>query len=165
VSAPKSKVYVADCALGKGVFAATSIHHGEVIFTCEGKVISLQEVVAKGDQQSNPIQIDTQTYLDVESPGVYINHSCDPNAGLMNNTILVALRAIAPHEQICFDYSTSMSEELWTMECKCLAPQCRGLIQDFHYLPAELKARYVALGIVQDFIVRQWREVPKASGQ
>jgi hypothetical protein len=161
VSASDSKVYVTDCTLGKGVFAAVPIRRGEVIFTFEGRVISLEEVLAKGEQQSNPIQIGAQTYLDIESPGVYINHSCDPNAGIRNDTILVALRDIARDEQICFDYSTSMSENLWTMECKCFRPQCRGLIQDFHYLPEELKARYLSLGIVQTFIVWQWRETPK----
>lgn len=158
MSKQNSKVYVADCPVGKGVFAALPISKGEEIFKFTGKVISLEEVLAKGEHQSNPIQIDTQSYLDVVSPGVFINHSCDPNAGVVDDIILIALRDIQQDEEIRFDYSTSMSENLWTMECKCRNSNCRGIINDFHYLPPDLQANYLELGIVQEFIVGQCLE-------
>jgi len=160
-----SKVYVGDCPNGKGVFAAVALAKGEIIFTFAGRVISLEEVMAKGEQQSNPIQIDTQNYLDVESPGVFINHSCDPNAGIVNDSVLIALRDIPQGEEICFDYSTSMSENLWTMDCRCRTGKCRGMIKDFHYLPPELKADYLELGIVQSFIVAQCAKPSHSSDQ
>jgi hypothetical protein len=78
-----------------------------------------------------------------------------------------ALRPIARGEEILYDYSTTMSEQRWTMQCQCGAPSCRGIIADFHDLPAELQRRYLAMRIVQPFIVAEWRllqGMPNESG-
>jgi SET domain-containing protein len=138
-----------------GVFAAEDIASGELIFQLTGRVITLEEVLAKGSQQANPVQIGTHTYIDVESPGVFINHSCEPNSGIVGDVRLLALRNITAGEQICMDYSTTMSEDLWTMKCLCGSAKCRDIVRDFDHLPPELKARYLHLNIVQAFIVAQ----------
>jgi hypothetical protein len=150
-----SKVYVGTCHLGQGVFARERIRAGEIIFVLAGTIISYEEAVAKGDTQGNPIQIDVDRYIDVIAPGVFLNHSCDPNAGIKHGNLLVALRTIQPGEHIAFDYSTTMSEDYWTMECQCGASQCRRVITDFYLLPHALKERYITLGIVQEFILQQ----------
>lgn len=41
------------------------------------------------------------------------------------------------------------------MRCRCGAPSCRGLIGDFHDLPRDLQQGYLALGVVQAFIVQE----------
>ncbi len=143
------------CDLGQGVFASKNINKDEVILIFSGKFINLEEALAKGELSGNPMQIDTQTYMDLEPPGVLVNHSCDPNAGITSGNILIALRDIHKHEQIYYDYSTTMSENGWTLKCRCGVSNCRGTIKDFHYLPADIKAKYLELGIVQNFIVRQ----------
>lgn len=158
-----ARVRIAECDLGRGVFAAEDIRKGEVAFQFTGKVITLEQVMAKGSQQSNPIQIGSQTYIDVESPGVFINHSCEPNGGIVRDVFLIALRDIARGEQVCLDYSTTMSENMWTMECRCGSPRCRGVVRDFHHLPAELKAHYLRLNIVQEFIVGQFHGLLRAA--
>ena len=74
------------------------------------------------------------------------------NAGIVNDTTLIAIRLIARGEEIRFDYSTTMSQDTWTLECRCRAASCRGIVQNFEELPQWLQRRYLTLGIVQNFI-------------
>jgi SET domain-containing protein len=153
-----SKVYVAACHLGKGVFASSRIAKGETIFVFTGKFITLDDAVAKGDHEGDVLQIGPGLYLDPQSPGLYINHSCAPNAGIRASRRVVALRDIEANEEVYFDYSTTMSEDRWTMRCDCRKPGCRGVIEDFHTLPTAVQDKYLAMGIVSDFIVRELQQ-------
>lgn len=151
------KVYIADCHLGKGIFAAADIQEGATLFAFAGPLISFEAAIAKGERQGDPLQVDTELYMDVGPPGVYINHSCDPNAGLSRGCKLVALRAIRQGEEIRMDYSTTMYERSWTMACDCRSGLCRRTIRDFDTLPIELQEKYLGLGVVADFIVEELR--------
>lgn len=148
-------IYIDKCSFGRGIFAAQNISKGEVILIFTGKIINVDEVIAKEEKEgANPLQIDTNLYIDLEEPGVFINHHCDPNAGIVNTNVLVALMNIYKSDEIFCDYSTTMSDT-WTMECGCSSSNCRKIIKDFHYLPTNVKEKYLKLGIVQDFIVRE----------
>ena len=84
-----------------------------------------------------------------------INHSCSPNAGLRftdDGVFLVALRPIAPGEEIAWDYSTTLADPDWSMQCACGSPECRGVIRAFALLPAEVQDRYRAMGIVAPYL-------------
>lgn len=156
-------IYVAKCALGRGVFAARDFLAGELLFRFSGPVINLAQAVEKGDAEGNVLQIGARTYIDLEAPGVFANHSCEPNAGLRDLVSGYALRPIARGEEILYDYSTTMSEGRWTMQCRCGEPSCRGVIGDFHDLPSELQRRYLAMRIVQPFIVAEFRSLKCAA--
>lgn len=151
-----AKVYVRECEIGCGLFALNPIRAGEMILAFGGDVITADQVRSMAEKQGNTVQIGARHYVDVQPPGLYTNHSCQPNAGVMNDTILVAVRDINADEEIRFDYSTTMSEGEWTMQCRCGSDQCRKVIEDFHLLPKKLKQRYLALGIVQQFIVDEY---------
>jgi len=56
-------------------------------------------------------------------------------------------------EEIRFDYSTTMSQDHWAMECRCGQATCRRVILNFHHLPPITQNRYLQLGIVPRFIV------------
>ena len=146
-------VYVKECALGRGVFAGRYFRKGELLFRFSGPIITLAAAIEKGEAEGNVLQIGPSTYIDLESPGVFANHSCKPNAGVRDGVCGYALRHIAQDEEILYDYSTTISERRWTMHCRCGTPFCRGIIGDFHDLPLELQRRYLAMGIVQPFIV------------
>ena len=150
-----NKVYVAECGLGRGLFAARELRRGECLLTFSGRLCSLEEIEGRSDS-FNMLQLGPRLYMDLEAPGVFGNHSCEPNAGVRVNTSLVALRDVRAGEEIHYDYSTTMAEDLETMECRCGSARCRGLVRDFHHLPPELQRHYRALGIVQDFIL--WQE-------
>ncbi|MET0406330.1 MAG: SET domain-containing protein-lysine N-methyltransferase [Cystobacter sp.] len=144
-------VYVTECRLGRGLFAAAGFERGEVILTFTGRVRGLKEILGRTDS-FNLLQVSRDGYLDLESPGLFVNHSCEPNAGVCNNTTLIALRDIRAGEEIQYDYSTTMDEDLETMACGCGSRKCRGVVRDFRHLPMELKRNYLMLGLVQDFI-------------
>lgn len=145
-------IHVAKCNLGRGVFASRHFVAGERILAFGGPIINCEQAMALGHRHVNVLQIDDDQYVDITSPAVYLNHSCDPNAGVTQNTILVAVRDISSGDEICFDYSTTMGDGTWTMRCLCTAAHCRKFITDFQHLPPALKHRYMSMGIVQSFL-------------
>jgi hypothetical protein len=146
---------VRECGLGRGLFADQFYKAGDEILRFEGRTVPAQLVAAMGDDECYMIQIGNDLYLEPQAPGRYTNHSCAPNAAIKDDYRLVALSDIAVGEQVCFDYSTTMSEDNWTMECRCGASNCRGIIRDFGELPMELQRRYLDMRVVQSFIVDQ----------
>jgi len=152
-----STVEVGRSAHGRGVFATQAFRPGQPILVLAGPVLDHAGVLALGGDRAYALQIGPDQYLDTMPPGRYANHSCDPNAGIMNDRMLIALRPIETGEEIRFDYSTTMSEDHWTMECRCGQPTCRRVILDFHHLAPITQNRYLQLGIVQRFIVNEVR--------
>jgi hypothetical protein len=150
-------VVVARSALGRGVFAAQRFHPGQPILTLGGPLLSTPEMLALGPDRIYALQVGIGRFVDLLPPGRYLNHSCDPNAGIVDERALIALREIVPGEEIRFDYSTTMLEDHWTMECRCGEYLCRRVVLDFHHLPPITQNRYLQLGIVQRFIVDEVR--------
>jgi uncharacterized protein len=146
---------VRNCELGFGLFAERSFLPGDFLFEFSGPVISLEQAIAKGDSESNALQVGPALYVDVQPPSVFANHSCDPNSCIRNDVQVFALRDIAVGEEVCFDYSTTMSERRWTMRCLCGTAACRGVVTDFHDLPVDVQDRYLALNAVQAFIQKE----------
>jgi hypothetical protein len=151
-----ASVRIAKSRHGLGLFASTDIPAGTTILVFSGELIGLEEVLASGIDESYPLQVAPETYLDLDSRSRVVNHSCSPNAGLRADRILVALRDIGRDEEILYDYSTTMSERRWTMVCACGEAVCRKLVGDFHDLPISLQRKYLQLGVVQSFIVREF---------
>ena len=101
------------------------------------------------------VQSGPSSHIELNSDLVYINHSCAPNAGLRftaDGVFLTALQPIPAGEEIAWDYSTTLAEPDWSMQCGCGSPQCRGVVRAFALLPAETQDRYRALGIVAPYL-------------
>ena len=65
------------------------------------------------------------------------NHSCDPNAAFDQAGMLRALRAIAPHEEITYDYLLyPIPAAPWNFGCACGARDCKGWIDAVRDLAA-----------------------------
>jgi hypothetical protein len=150
-------VRIGECSLGRGLFAATDFRREDLIMVFKGPRYERDDPIHQTREGANLLQTGLRTYILLQEPGVFVNHSCDPNAGIRINRRLVAIRDIVAGEEIRFDYSTTMDEGYWTMECRCGAAHCRGRVTDFHELPDEVRARYLALRIVQGFIARRAR--------
>jgi SET domain-containing protein len=149
------RTYIAECSIGRGLFAGEPIVAGAEILRFSGPILTLNEVRAKGPSQAaNALQIGIDRYLDLDEPGRFINHSCAPNAAVIRDTTVVAIRPIAAGEEIRFDYSTTISDG-WTMACRCGADDCRSLIVAFQLLPETIRRRYAILGHVQRFMLEQ----------
>lgn len=155
---------VRECELGRGLFADRSYNAGDEILRFEGRTVHATVVAAMGDEQCYMIQIGRDLYLEPEAPGRYTNHSCAPNAAIKEDYRLIALLPIDVGDEIRFDYSTTMSEDNWTMECRCGAANCRGIIRDFAELPIDLQQKYLSLCIVQSFIVAEMHSEQRRAG-
>jgi hypothetical protein len=136
------------------LFAGEAIATGTCLLEFSGPLLTLADVRTKGPAAANALQIGVDRYLYLDEPGRYVNHSCAPNAAVIGDTHLVAIRPIANEEEILFDYSTTVSDG-WTMKCLCGTPECRGLIVAFQMLPERLRQHYAVLGHVQRFILEQ----------
>lgn len=147
--------YIDQCNLGWGIFAKRHIARGETIFVFGGWIIDFAETKRRGLWECMPIQIDDNRYIDTLPPGIFVNHSCDPNAGIANDRDLIALRDIEDRSEIRFDYSTTMEENSFTMKCLCGSPTCRQIVADFSTLPRGVQEYYLSEKIVMSFIRRK----------
>jgi SET domain-containing protein len=154
VSSMPPLTYVATSPTGRGLFAGEPIAEGQCILQFTGPLLTLNETRTRGPAAANALQVGVDRYIYLDEPGRFVNHSCAPNAAVVDDTRLVAIRPIATGEEIRFDYSTTVSDG-WTMECFCGAAECRGLVVAFQLLPHSLRQRYAVLGHVQRFIVEQ----------
>ena len=150
------KIRIGNCRFGKGVFARSIIHKGEEILRFSGPLLDLQGAMAKGARQCDPLQIGPELYVDIGPPGVLVNHSCTPNAGIRDNVRLIAITDIFSGAEILYDYSTTMNEDHWSLECLCGSAFCRGSVGDFKDLPVRTRRRYLRLGIVQAYLARDF---------
>jgi len=89
-----------------------------------------------------------------------VNHSCSPNTGILSrngDVYLVSLRDIQAGEELSFDYSTSMVDEPWSMDCLCGEKECRGKIANFLDMPEEWRAFYAQRGVLPDHVLEAAR--------
>jgi len=72
---------------------------------------------------------------------LYTNHSCAPNIAIQGQIVFVALRDIAPGEELTHDWATT-DDLAYVVECKCGTPQCRGTITGKDWMKPELQEKY-----------------------
>lgn len=146
-----------------GCFATAEIAEGAVVWVFTGPTFTYAEMaerVRTGLERTgdDPLQVDTDAFMGLEHPAVCFNHACEPNAGLRGTAELVALRPIAPGEEIRFDYSLTIpASNPWVMAfgCACGAEACRGTLGNRLTVPAARVRAALAKGALQDFIVRE----------
>lgn len=144
--------FLAPCAEGRrcdgkgghAVFAARDIEPGELIAVWGGTVTSGAWLANRLELRRLALQIDEDLFVlsAVEGPADWINHSCDPNAGIRGQVSLVAMRRIARGEEICFDYAMTDSSPYDEFSCHCGAPECRGWVTGDDWQRPELVLRY-----------------------
>ncbi|MBI4836307.1 MAG: SET domain-containing protein-lysine N-methyltransferase [Candidatus Abawacabacteria bacterium] len=92
------------------------------------------------------IQIDDQFFIvpttrdELLIQGTF-NHSCSPNTGLSGSIVIVAMRDIAPGEELAFDYA--ISETFFSsFECHCGSSNCRKVITSTDWQIPALQEKY-----------------------
>lgn len=143
---------------GKGVVATESIAAGELVLNFAGPIVHRSQLPVPYERVPDRyLQIDQELYLGASGDlDDFVNHSCDPNTGIRIDGSQVYLRALRPiviGEEITYDYSTTMDEDDWEMDCACNASHCRKRVTDFKKLPPEIKSRYRQLGIVPQYVL------------
>lgn len=137
------KIYVGQSKInGRGIFAGEDIPKGEVAFILKGQIIRLSPRTKEESMKfPDAIGMKEGIWLDPVPPFKYINHSCEPNLGMKDETSFVALRDIREGEELTFDYSIS-EHSLWEMECNCGSKDCRKIIKSVEYLPVNAFRKY-----------------------
>ncbi len=129
---PQPIVHVGRAATGLGLFAAQPIARKAYIVTYRGRRIATAEAQRRERRRGAKYMFEVNRRWTIDGSsrrnlGRYINHSCDPNAVAVlrkGRMVFVALRAIAPGEEITLDYG----EEYFALfiaasGCRCQA--CR----------------------------------------
>lgn len=155
-------IYAADTGnRGLGIFTAKPWREGDsIIVDLDGdyyeQVVSYGGLLEIGVNIGTTLQVGVDAYkLPTGSLEDFTNHSCDPNTGIKlisRGTVVVALRDIAAHEELTYDYSTYLSNPYEKMECMCGTEKCRGIVGNFATLPDHLKEKYLRLDVVGSFV-------------
>ena len=130
---------------GRGVFARERIERGELLVVFAGAVLLGEELAALSpDQRRLVLQVDENHYLlsEVEGWADWVNHCCEPNAGLRGQVTLVAMRDIEAGEEICYDYAMSDGSPYDGFDCLCGRAGCRGRVSGDDWMLEALWERY-----------------------
>jgi hypothetical protein len=131
---------------GHGVFAREPIRAREVLVVWGGDVVteSQLQVLPEAQRHRLTLQVEENLFLLTTREGAadWVNHSCEPNAGIDGQLVLVAMRDIAKGEEICFDYAMTDSYPYDEFDCRCGAKTCRGRVSANDWRILELQERY-----------------------
>ncbi len=139
----KKGLYIAAAGQrGRGVFAGKRIPPGEPVFRFSGHEDWIWRIPR--ELWEHTLQVDYDRYIlpRRNSPGWFLNHSCDPNCVLAGRVEVRSWRAIARDEELTIDYSTNVGWDEFEMECRCGSGNCRTVVRSYRYLPRALKKRY-----------------------
>ncbi len=154
-----TKLVLGESKLGKVVLAGKRFNKNEIIIEFTGLIMKRDELPDLiNPEDDRYLQIGADKYLGPSGDfDDYFNHSCNPNAGIIiieDKFFLIAIKNINPKEEITWDYSTTMDEDNWEMNCDCGDKNCRKKIRDFKYLSKDIQKKYISLNIVPDFILK-----------
>jgi len=139
----KELVYVKETPKkGFGIFAIRNIRKDEAILEFNGPYIKIENIDGiPREVWDHLFNIGINEYIMAREPGVRTNHSCNPNAGIVRDVFLVAMKDINKDEEVTFDYSTITADN-WELECHCGSPLCRKIISNYRDLPDDIKKKY-----------------------
>ncbi|MCE1253535.1 MAG: SET domain-containing protein [Anaerolineae bacterium] len=131
---------------GYGIFARASFKKDEVIIAWGGLIVNSEKLLSLSEyKRIHSLQIEEDLFevpFTDDDPADMVNHSCDPNAGISGQIVLVAYRDIQPGEEICFDYAMSDSNPYDEFNCQCGSALCRGKVRGDDWKRPELQERY-----------------------
>lgn len=149
---------------GWGSFAVEPILAGETVAAFGGWMVTRSTLAEMShDRQARSIQVDDDLYMvsdETPEPGDMLNHSCEPNSGLLGSSMLVAMRDIAVGEEITFDYAMCDASDYDEFRCLCGRSTCRGIVTGADWRDPGLQARYA--GWFSAYLVKRIAGLPTA---
>ena len=147
---------------GFGSFVVEPIASGETVAGFGGWVIDGQRLAELPTyRQHRSIQVDDDLFLvsgEDPEPGDMLNHSCEPNCGLLGSQLLIALRDIEPGEELTFDYAMCDASDYDEFRCLCGLPTCREVITGSDWRKPELQVKYA--GSFSSYLMRRIAALP-----
>jgi uncharacterized protein len=142
----KCEVRNRDVAGGKSVIARNVIEPGELIAVWSGNIVGFEELEALPEEfRRHTVQVEEGLYLASCTPAEppdFINHSCEPNAGLDGQIAIVALQRILPGQEVTIDYAMCDGSPYDEFDCACGTPSCRGRVTGEDWRNPVLWKRY-----------------------
>jgi hypothetical protein len=142
----KCSVQNRDVSGGKAVYARAVIERGELIAVWSGRVVGADELDELPESiRRHTVQVEEGLYLASllpDEPPDFINHSCEPNAGLDGQVAIVALHRITPGEEITIDYAMCDGSAYDEFDCECGSAICRGRVSGDDWRNPALWERY-----------------------
>jgi len=122
------KIELRTAAIGQGVFATEAIAAGELL-------IALAHVFVAAAEQYT-IQIDEARHqAGTGEIDDFLNHCCEPGAALdVERLCFVAVRPLAPGDEVTFNYLTSEWDMAEAFTCRCGADGCVSNVRGFRHL-------------------------------
>jgi SET domain-containing protein len=127
---------------GRGVFAPAAITKGDAVLSFRGRERWIWDIPEELWEYAFQVDYDRYIVSRRGSHGGFLNHSCEPNSGVLGRTSIVALRDIPKGEEITIDYSTNVGWDGFAMECRCGELNCRRVIKSYKYLIDKNKRSY-----------------------
>ena len=130
------------------MFAVEAIQKAEIVCIKGGHIFG-REKLREISQALGPAEVQIAEDLFIgpvtederEGSMIFSNHSCDPNIGVQGQIVFVAMRDIAPEEELTHDWATT-DDDLYEMECRCGATNCRRVITGQDWRRKELQEKY-----------------------
>jgi SET domain-containing protein len=153
---------------GMGLFAKKTINKGELIAIWGGVIYSKKDIQKMSKKYPNmvshPFGVYKGYYMGPLKPNDPLddaekfNHSCDANAGVRGQIIVVAIRKIKRGEEICFNYETvEIDESCLGFECHCESKNCRKFIDGSAWKNLDFRKKYQGFFsiYIQDLIQKE----------
>ncbi|HZR27609.1 MAG TPA: SET domain-containing protein-lysine N-methyltransferase [Terriglobales bacterium] len=124
-----------------GCYTTTSIPARTLVVEYTGERISPEQADDRYEHRDVTYLFgmeDGKTVIDGYGMAAFINHSCGPNCEtdeIDGRVWIIAMRDIAPGEELTYDYNLYDGEEDDPAPCFCGAKNCRGSM----YSPEELE--------------------------
>ncbi|KAL3774233.1 hypothetical protein HJC23_000113 [Cyclotella cryptica] len=131
-----------------GVYAARNFEQGELVISSKSKDGNSGEATkSSATSCAHSIQIDWNKHILMDLPARYLNHSCDPNVGVLGLNAngsynFVALKDIACKEELRFDYETTEFAVGAFSICCCGSSNCRGKVRGYKYNGRDIREKY-----------------------
>ena len=142
----KCEVQNRDVTGGKAVYARDAIEAGELVAVWSGRIVGADELDELPPEiRRHTVQVEERLYLaslSPDEPPDFINHSCEPNAGLDGQVAIVALHRIQPGEEVTIDYAMCDGSSYDEFECECGSTLCRGRVTGEDWRNPTLWERY-----------------------
>jgi len=133
---------------GLGVFACQPVKAGELLAVWSGELCDWDELHRLPlERRQHSLQVEENLYLVttiLNEAADYVNHSCNPNAGLDGQIVIRAMRNIAVGEEVCYDYAMSDGSPYDEFACACGTPNCRRQITGNDWRCADLQRKYAS---------------------
>jgi len=145
---PKTKIKQSKIG-GKGLFAISPIKKGEIIGIKWGHIFdknTLKKI--RGEIGDSYFQISDDFFIgpiskeEIKDSMMFLNHCCEPNAGLEGNIVFIALRDIKTGEEITIDYAMCTNEDDYGFKCDCQSKNCRKIITGKDWMKKDLQKKY-----------------------